>query len=101
VGYATLFQSGTGSYNSAFGSQALYFGYGTKNTAVGYQAGMNTPGSNNTYVGYTAGSIDQTSNNTAIGYRAGYNVLNGPGCTYLGCLAGPTVSNLTNTTGIG
>jgi hypothetical protein len=62
----------TGSYNTAFGSDAL--GSNTtasNNTAVGYQSLYSNTGANSVAVGYQALTAQTTGlNNVAIGYRA-------------------------------
>lgn len=59
-GYASMGYSGglgTASYNSAFGSWALYRTSGDYSAALGTRAGYNRNGDHNTYIGALAGEI--------------------------------------------
>ena len=66
---------GSGSSNTANGSQALNNNTADGNTAIGYQALLsNTIGLDNTAVGVEALYLNNGSNNIALGYHAGHNV---------------------------
>ena len=112
-GYQSLFYN-AGSYNSAFGHQALYLNsLGYQNTATGYQAlYLNSGGFNNTANGYNSmlqnvsgaintafGSYSLFANNagnynTATGYEALFSNNSGSGNTAIG-----NESSRLNTTG--
>ena len=84
-------QLGTGSYNTAIGSNALRLATTASNTtAVGYQSlYSNTTASNNTSVGYQSLYSNTTAvSNTAIGYQAGYSNTTGSNNFYAGKEAG-------------
>jgi hypothetical protein len=73
VGYYALNLTTTGGNNTAIGASALASNTtASNNTAVGYQAGYsNTTGTQNTAVGYQALRANTTENaSTAVGYNA-------------------------------
>ena len=78
--------TGSGSYNTALGYQALQANTtGSNNVAVGYQAGYsNTTSIQNAFFGYQAGYSSTGGNNTFIGQGAGYYVTSGAKNTILG-----------------
>ena len=91
---------GTGTYNAAFGRQALYSNTsGSYNTALGASAlQANLAADYNTAVGYQAGqAITSGSSNTAIGYQANKTNISGNQVTAVGslCLASNTAANNT------
>ncbi len=70
VGYRSLYTNiSSGSYNTAIGTDALYFADGYDyNTAIGYYAGYSVNGHRNTLLGYSAGSnITSGANNLILG----------------------------------
>jgi Chaperone of endosialidase len=90
--------TGSGSYNSALGYEALnYLSTGSNNVAVGYQAlKVNTTASNNTAVGYQAGYTNSTASfNTFIGQQAGYSAT-GAQNTFVGVQSGYYVTGNKN-----
>ncbi|MGD0711969.1 MAG: hypothetical protein ABR968_12405, partial [Bacteroidales bacterium] len=73
-GYQALFTNTTGANNTAHGYQALYSNNATDNSAVGYQAlYTNTTGANNVANGYQALYLNNGTGNIAIGCSALYN----------------------------
>ena len=71
MGHQTLYNSTTGSYNTAVGTSSLYNNTGASNTALGYFSLYNNTGDNNTAFGREAGELITTgSNNVIIGYQA-------------------------------
>jgi len=89
----------TGSYNSAYGLNALSNNSsGTSNVGIGVSAlYSNTTASYNTAVGYQAlYSSNRTSNinayNVAVGYQAGYNQTTGQLNTFIGPACGSAVT---------
>ena len=76
VGYASLFNLTTGTYNVGIGHQAIRTGTTfDENTALGHSAGYSVTGDKNTLIGRKAGysgTNDLTSgdNNILIGYQA-------------------------------
>ena len=71
VGYVALFSNVSANWNTAIGSNSLYFNTGTGNTAVGLNSMLNnTTGTYNTAIGFRAGQYitgngqNQTSTNS-------------------------------------
>ena len=88
--------SNTGSFNSAFGGQALYSNMtGGLNTANGRSALFsNTTGNNNSALGYNALYFNSSGgNNTASGYRALYSNVAGSNITAIGYQAMRNANN--------
>ena len=103
LGYLAL-GTGSGSYNTATGSNALYYNSnGDYNTANGYFAlDANTTGIQNSAVGYNALTHNITGNfNTAMGGDCLTNNDLGSGNSAFGYNADVSVIDLTNATAIG
>jgi hypothetical protein len=109
VGVSALAANTTGGGNSAYGDSALLSNTtGAQNAAFsGDSLGANTTGSYNVAVGKQALRYNTTaSNNTAVGYQAGYS-FTAPSagtegnCTFIGRVAGYSVTTGYNNTFIG
>jgi hypothetical protein len=83
LGERALYTNTTGAYNTALGAESLYFNTtASNNTAVGYQAGYS----------FTAPSSGTEGNCTFIGRLAGYSVTNGYSNTFIGQSSGYAVT---------
>jgi hypothetical protein len=90
MGHSPLRNNTTGSNNSAFGQEALFYNTtASNNTAVGYQAGYsNVTGTRCAFFGAEAGKNTTTSDNTFIGNNAGSAITTGDANTILGRFSG-------------
>jgi len=94
-GSKVLHTSGTGGFNSGFGTFTMQLATGAKNCAFGYQALRSATGNENSAFGYESGkSITSGTGNLCAGGRdAGKSITTGADNTILGTDAGDTGTN--------
>jgi hypothetical protein len=96
--------TGTGSFNTVFGYEALQNATtAASSVAIGYQA-LNTItfGNSNVAIGRQAGfSVFGGENNVLIGYRAGYNITSGDNHIAIGNLTAASVTSASHGISIG
>jgi hypothetical protein len=90
----------TTSYNVAMGSRSLFYTVSNYNAAVGFEAlwSHNTSSGSNTAVGYRAGYSATTGGSVYVGREAGLTS-SGADCVYIGFIAGSNYTVGTTYTG--